>query len=152
MHFMNFLTESKKSEFSSLSEEKQNLIKEKMNSTSVMSTIQAENIWESAFKPQRTKLNFIEDMPEKFKAKWDNLTESKQSQIVAESKFYPLNTQYQINNFWQTRDLRPSSVELEKINESKSAGESANKLNESSISEERRSEIVNRVKFNLGRK
>jgi hypothetical protein len=99
MHFMNFLTESKKAEFASLSEEVQNRIVEKMNSTVVMSTIQAENVWESAFKPQRTGLNFIEDMPEKFRGKWENLSEVKQNQIIAESKFYPLNTQYQINNF-----------------------------------------------------
>lgn len=151
MHFMNFLTESKRAEFESLNEEKQELIKEKMNSTSIMSTIQAENIWESAFKPQRNKLNFIEDMPERFRNKWNDLSESKQSQIIAESKFYPLNTQYQINNFWQTRDLRPSQVQLEKINESKSASESVNQKQQSFISEERRNDIINRVKHNLGR-
>jgi hypothetical protein len=30
---------------------------------------------------------------------------------------YPLETQYQIDNFWQTRDLRMKKVEIQKINE-----------------------------------
>lgn len=151
MHFMNFLTESKKAEFASLSEEVQNRIVEKMNSTVVMSTIQAENVWESAFKPERTQLNVVTDMPEKFHGKWENLSEVKQNQIIAESKFYPLNTQYQINNFWQTRDLRSSHVELEKINESKTAGESKSVSQNSSISDDYKNELISRVKFNLGR-
>jgi hypothetical protein len=60
-------------------------------------------------------------MPEKYRKQWENLSEAKQNQIKAQSKLYPLNTQYQIDNFWQTRDLRPSQVVLESINESKSA-------------------------------
>jgi hypothetical protein len=151
MNFMNFLTESKKAEFVSLSEEAQARIVEKMNAAPIMSTIQAENVWESAFKPQRTELNFIEDMPEKFRGKWENLSEVKQNQIIAESKFYPLNTQYQINNFWQTRDLRTTHVELEKINESKTAGESKSVSQNSTISDDYKNELISRVKFNLGR-
>jgi len=49
MHFMNFLGESKKNEFDSLSTEKQAMIVESMNAKPIMSTIQAENVWESNF-------------------------------------------------------------------------------------------------------
>lgn len=152
MHFMNFLSESKKNEFNSLSEDKQKLIVESMNAKPIMSTSQAENIWESAFIEKKRELNFIDDMPEKYQVKWASLSESRQQQIIAESKFHSLNTPYAINNFWATRDLRPSQFELEKINEGKTAGEQADAAKkEPIISESYAAELINRVKFNIGR-
>lgn len=152
MHFMNFLSESKKNEFNSLSEEKQTAIVESMNATPIMSTVQAENIWESCFTEKRKELNFIDDMPEKFRAKWDNLSEARQSQIIAESKFHQLNTPYAINNFWSTRDMRSAQVETEKLNESKTAAEqTAAAKKEPLINESFAADLINKVKFNLGR-
>jgi len=152
MHFMNFLSESKKNEFNSLSEEKQTAIVESMNATPIMSTVQAENIWESCFTEKRKELNFIDDMPEKFRARWDNLSEARQSQIIAESKFHQLNTPYAINNFWSTRDMRSAQVETEKLNESKTAAEqTAAAKKEPLINESFAADLINRVKFNLGR-
>lgn len=150
MHFMNFLSESKKNEFNSLSEEKQQMIVESMNAKPIMSTVQAENIWESCFIEKKRELNFINDMPEKFAAKWEALSESRKNQIIAESKFYTLTTPYAINNFWGTRDLRPSQMELEQINESKTAAEAA-APKEPLVNESFANDLVNRVKFNLGR-
>lgn len=152
MHFMNFLSESKKNEFNSLSEEKQTAIVESMNATPIMSTVQAENIWESCFTEKRKELNFIDDMPEKFRTKWDNLSEARQSQIIAESKFHQLNTPYAINNFWSTRDMRSAQVETEKINESKTAAEQTEAAKkEPLINESFAADLINKVKFNLGR-
>jgi hypothetical protein len=150
LHFMNFLNESRKVEFQSLNEEAQTKLTKNMNKSLVMSSIQAENVWESTFKPQRTTLNFIEDMPEKFQEKWNNLSEARQSQVIAESKFHPLNTQYQINNFWQTRDLRSQQVNAESLNESKTAAE-LEKTQEPLVNESFAADIVARVKHNLGR-
>lgn len=148
-HFMNFLSESKKNEFKSLSEDKQKLIVESMNAAPIMSTNQAENVWESAFIEKRRELNFIADMPEKYHAKWSSLSEARQNQIIAESKFHNLNSPYTINNFWATRDLRPTQVELETLNESKTAGEQTK--TEPAINESFATDLINRVKFNLGR-
>ena len=89
-------------------------------------------------------------MPEKFSAKWESLSESRKNQIIAESKFYTLTTPYAINNFWGTRDLRPSQMELEQINESKTAAEAA-APKEPLVNESFANDLVNRVKFNLGR-
>jgi hypothetical protein len=150
-HFMNFLTESRKAEFESLNESAQALLVLNMNKGLVMSSIQAENIWESTFKPQRTTLDFIQDMPEKFTEKWNNLTEGRRNQIIAESKFHPLNTQYQINNFWQTRDLRSTQVALETLTESKTAAESSAEEKAPLVNEAYAADIVARVKHNLGR-
>lgn len=152
MHFMNFLSESKKNEFKSLSEDKQKLIVESMNAKPIMSTSQAENIWESAFIEKKRELNFIDDMPEKYQVKWAALSESRQQQIIAESKFHSLNTPYAINNFWATRDLRPSQFELEKINEGKTAAEQTEEAKkEPIVNESFAADLINRVKFNLGR-
>lgn len=152
MHFMNFLSESKKNEFKSLSEDKQKLIVESMNTKPIMSTSQAENIWESAFIEKKRELNFIDDMPEKYQSKWAALSEGRQQQIIAESKFHSLNTPYTINNFWATRDLRPSQFELEKINEGKTAAEQTKVAKkEPMVNEDFAANLINRVKFNLGR-
>ena len=150
MHFMNFLGESKKNQFNSLSEDKQATIVESMNAKPIMSTIQAENIWESNFIEKKKELDVITDMPEKFRSKWDNLSESRQHQILSESRFHPVGNQYGINNFWATRDLRSSQMVTESINESKTAAESA-ATKEPLVNESFANDLIEKMKFRLGR-
>jgi hypothetical protein len=151
MHFMNFLSESKKNEFDSLADDKKVLLVESMNSKPIMSTIQAENVWESCFITERKAINFLENMPEKFRSKWDNLSENRQQQIIAESKFHSLNTPYAINNFWGTRDLRSTQMNLESINESKTAAEAAQTKTEPLLNESFQTDLIEKMKFRLGR-
>jgi len=152
MFFMNFLTESKKQQFQSLTDDKKGLIVEKMNSDRCMSTVDADRIWESCFTPEKKPLNFIDDIPEKFQTKWESLSEARKFQIIAESKMYTLDTPYKINNFWSTRDLRDTVVGLEKLNESKTAAEQAMIQNNGyAVNEEYRQALVNKVRFNLGK-
>jgi hypothetical protein len=150
MHFMNFLTESKKNQFNELSEDKQKSIVESMNAKPIMSTVQAENIWESNFIEKPRELNIIDDMPEKYKERWSNLSEARQKQIISESKFHSTNTQYAINNFWSTRDLRSTQVEIEKINESKTAAEAA-QTKEPLLNESYKNDLVEKMRFRLNR-
>ena len=150
MHFMNFLSESKKNEFDSLSEDKKVLIVESMNKNSIMSTVQAENVWDSCFITERKAINFIDDMPEKYRDKWEALSENRKEQIIAESKFHSLNTPYAINNFWQTRDMRDTQMNLQAINEAKTAAEAAEKK-ESLLNESFRNDLVEKMKHRLGR-
>ena len=151
MHFMNFLSESKKNEFDSLADDKKVLLVESMNSKPIMSTIQAENVWESCFITERKAINFLENMPEKFRSKWDNLSENRQQQIIAESKFHSLNTPYAINNFWGTRDMRSTQMNLEAINESKTAAEAAQTKTEPLLNESFQTDLIEKMKFRLGR-
>jgi len=58
---------------------------------------------------------FISAMPTEYAEAWANLSEAKQNQIVAQSKYHSLNTEYQVANFWQTRDLREAPVQMEKV-------------------------------------
>jgi hypothetical protein len=119
LHFLRFLNESKKGEFESLTDDKKEAIVEAFKVNRYFSNSDAERIWESVFNPVSEKLNYITNMPKAYKEAWNNLSESQQDAIKAQAKFHALNTQYQINNFWQTRDLRTSKVQLEKIDESK---------------------------------
>jgi|LakMenE01Jun11ns_1017448.scaffolds.fasta_scaffold9912763_2 hypothetical protein len=109
-HFFRFLDASKRNEFSSLNESKQNEIKGAFEINKYFSVADANRIWESCFIQKPTSLDVVGNMPEKYKAKWESLNESQRSSILAQSKFWPLNTQYQIDNFWQTRDLRTVKV------------------------------------------
>jgi len=151
MHFMNFLSESKRNEFDSLADTKKVLLVESMNSKPIMSSIQAENVWDSCFITERKAIDFIENMPEKFHSKWSNLSENRQEQIVAESKFHSLNNPYAINNFWQTRDLRSTQMNSEAINESKTAGEAAQVKSEPLLTEGYQADLIKQMKFRLGR-
>ena len=150
MHFMNFLSESKKNQFDSLDESKKTLIVESMNKDSIMSTVQAENVWDSCFITERKAINFIDDMPEKYTYKWEALSENRKEQIIAESKFHSLNTPYAINNFWQTRDMRDTQMNLQSINESKTAAEAAVKK-EPLLNESFKNDLVEKMKHRLGR-
>lgn len=58
---------------------------------------------------------FIALMPTEYTETWTNLSEAKQNQIIAQAKYHTLNTEYQVANFWQTRDLRDTSIEMEKV-------------------------------------
>lgn len=58
---------------------------------------------------------FIEAMPTEYSEAWTNLSESKKTQILAQAKYHTLSTEYQVANFWQTRDLRESTPAMEKI-------------------------------------
>nr|QPI16508.1 MAG: hypothetical protein NIOZUU157_00410 [Virus NIOZ-UU157] len=151
MHFMNFLSESKKNEFDSLSEDKRGLIVESMNKDSIMSTVQAENVWDSCFITERKAINFIDNMPSKYSDKWNALSESRKEQIIAESKFHSLSTPYAINNFWQTRDLRDTQMNLEAINESKTAAEAATEKKEPLLNEAYQADLIQKMKFRLNR-
>ena len=58
---------------------------------------------------------FLAAMPTEYRSAWENLSESKKNQIEAQSKYHTLNTEYQVRNFWQTRDLRDTKIEMEKV-------------------------------------
>jgi hypothetical protein len=50
-------------------------------------------------------------MPAKYRDSWNGLNESQKNAIKAQASVKVLDNQYAIDNFWSTRDLRPSKVE-----------------------------------------
>jgi hypothetical protein len=148
--FFSLLGESKKAEFESLNESKREEILNKFNSSRCLSSREAEAIWESCFTEERKTLHFINDMPSKYVEKWNNLPKVRQDKIIAESNYFPLNTEYQINNFWSTRDLRSSQVSMEQLNESKTAAEQT-EVKKPLVDNDYARALVEKVKFNLGK-
>ena len=98
----------------------------------------------------------IEDIPNQpetnnLQSELDQFKESRKEQIIAESKFHSLSTPYAINNFWQTRDLRDTQMNLETLNESKTAAEAAQEKTEPLLNESFSADLIQKMKFRLNR-
>ena len=52
---------------------------------------------------------WLAEAPEEYKALWESLEPGVKNSVVAQSKFYKLETSYQIKNFWETRMLTKSA-------------------------------------------
>lgn len=125
MQFLNFLNEDKKKQFQSLNESVKNeLIETYKSNKEYFAGNVANEIFESVVNRDAGVPDFIKQMPVEYNETWSKLSTGRKNEIVAESKRYNLSTEYQITNFWQTRDLRDKQVQIERINESKvAAGE-----------------------------
>jgi uncharacterized protein YoxC len=126
LHFLNFLDSSKRNEFDSLNEEVKDKVVEAFKTNKFYGSADALRIWESCFYSAPIVKNWLKDMPEKYKASWNSLNESQKNAIKAQASTRLLNTQYQIDNFWATRDLRNVIIN---VNESEAI---AAPINESS--------------------
>ena len=70
---------------------------------------------------------FLDMIPSELVPAWEGLNESQRGAIVAQSKFYKLDTPYQINHFWKTRGLvSVKSESTEFLNESQNTNNPAN--------------------------
>jgi len=84
----------------------------------------ANGLWESVFAEPVKTIDWLANMPEKFKSSWDSLNESQQANVKAQASVRNLDTQYKIDHFWSTRDLRASNPS-EQIDETQSVNESS---------------------------
>jgi len=121
-HFLRFLDTTKRNEFEALNENAQGKITEAFATNRYLSVQDANRIWNSCFTPAApAKLDVIANMPERYKGVYESLNESQKDLISKQARLFgSLETQYQIDNFWQTRDLRPRKIEIQKINENES--------------------------------
>jgi hypothetical protein len=114
-HFFQFLGESKRKEFEAFNEETKTKIINAFNRNRYYGTADALQIWESCFIKETKTLNWLSSMPNRFISSWNALSESQQNSIKAQASTKLLETQYQIDNFWSTRDLR--EVKVDALNE-----------------------------------
>jgi hypothetical protein len=115
-HFFQFLGEAKRREFDALNDEMKAKIVDAFQTNRYYGSADANRIWESCFITAPKKLDWLLNMPSKFVASWNTLTESQKNAIKAQASTRVLESQYQIDNFWATRDLREVKADL--INES----------------------------------
>ena len=114
--FLNFLSESKRAQFDKLEESEKLRLINIFENSKYYGTADVERIFENSIKQEPVQLNWLTDMPVQYIESWNGLNESQKNTIKAQASIRSLNTAYQIENFWSTRDLRPSKVEV--INES----------------------------------
>ena len=114
--FVELLESDYKKEFIGLSSDLKKKVIESVKGRTSAEDINS--VYESIVHPTAKKLDLIENMPEIYRKTWETLSESKKNSITAQSKYYNLKTQYQIDNFWSTRDLSPDRVQFQPLNES----------------------------------
>jgi hypothetical protein len=122
-HFLNFLNESRRNEFKAFDDESKTKVIRAYESNSWFGSNDASGIWESVFAEPVKSIDWLENMPEKHQSAWNSLNESQQTAVKAQASVRNLDTQYKIDHFWATRDLR-SHNPSEQINEGTSLNES----------------------------
>lgn len=116
-HFFAFISEAKKEEFNSLTDaEKANVIA-KVEGKGFLTESQIYALWNNviAGAPVENEPTVLAAMPSEYRETWNRLSEAKKNQILAQAKYHKLDTEYQVRNFWQQRDLRETSTVMEKV-------------------------------------
>jgi hypothetical protein len=123
-HFLHFLNESQRGEFKSFDDETKAKVIRTFENNNWFGSSDATGLWESVFAEPVKSIDWLGNMPEKFKSSWDSLNESQQASVKAQASVRNLDTQYKIDHFWSTRDLRASNPS-EQIDETKTLNESS---------------------------
>ena len=116
--FLNVVSGSVQEAYNALNEDAKTEVRNRVTKRAFMNEAQISAIIENADAVVEARSNepfFITAAPAEYKEKFESLTEGKQNQIKAQAKYHTLNTEYQVRNFWETRDLREVKVDLEKL-------------------------------------
>jgi hypothetical protein len=111
LNFLNFLSESKRNQFHSLNDDMKERVISTFESNKYYGSADAEKLFESIFIIQAPVMNWLSNMPSKYREAWNGLNESQKNAIKAQASVRNLDTQYKIDDFWSTRDLRTVKVE-----------------------------------------
>jgi hypothetical protein len=85
------------------------------NALNESSQQKADNLVNGLLKEEKLEDKWLVEAPEDYKTLWESLDSLVKNTVIAQSKFYKLDTPYQIKNFWETRKL----IKTEAVNESK---------------------------------
>ena len=127
--FFRIVSGSTQSKYNELNEDAKKEVRQSVAKRGFMTEAQIVSLIESSqliVENRNAEPFVLSAMPSEYKEQWESLSESKQAQVLAQSKYFTLNTEYQVANFWQTRDLReskPNMERLEMVNEKKSVQE-----------------------------
>ena len=116
--FLNVVSGSVQEAYNTLNEDAKTEVRNRVTKRAFMNESQISAIIENANAVVEAKNNepfFMTAIPAEYKEKFESLTEGKQSQIKAQANYHTLKTEYQVRNFWETRDLREVKVDLEKL-------------------------------------
>ena len=145
--FLKLVDENTKKGFISLNEaEKQKVVKA-LNEQNYNSGTEVVQIMGSALTEQvNSGEKFLDMMPESIIPAWEAMNENQKSAIIAQSKTHRLETPYQINHFWATRGISTPAANLERLNESQEAPNTANVAVSNAYMENIKAELEKRFK------
>jgi len=130
--FISLLGENDKKEFASLSDsDKQKVAVEVAKHPTTDSKV-IKGLWESALVENKVEEPlWLKLAPKTYREAYDKAPNVVKESINARSEFYPLETQYQIENFWQTSGLNPKKerTSLNEVFTAKNPKESEQKMN-----------------------
>lgn len=128
-HFFKFIAEAKKKEFNALTIEEKTTVAKAIEGKGFLTESQIYALWNNALAPvQQAEPLVISAMPAEYRETWNSLSEGKKNQLLAQSKYHRLETEYQVRNFWQTRDLREVAQVIEKVEMIKESTEEVKQL------------------------
>ena len=117
-HFLHFLNEDRRADYTDFDDETKAKVIRAYESNDWFGSTDASGIWEGVFAEPEKKIDWLESRPEKYDSLWESLNESQKNTVKAQATMRTLDTQYKIDHFWATRDLRGSNPS-EQIDESK---------------------------------
>jgi hypothetical protein len=128
--FVKFLGENKRNEFFSLNETEKQRVTNALNANPSFSEERIVKVWESALANVETNEKWLTNMPVEYLPVWEAASTEVKDRITRQANLYRLETQYQINNFWQTRGLgKTDQAIVESLNESKRIETAKNDIN-----------------------
>jgi len=116
--FFKVVSSKVQEKYNALNEDAKKEVRYNVSKRGFMTESQIESLIESStliVENRNAAPYFIEVMPTEYKETWEALSEGKQNQIKAQANYHRLETEYQVRNFWQTRDLRETAPKMEKI-------------------------------------
>lgn len=116
-HFFKFVSESARTEFNELATEDKTKVLSAIEGRGFLTEGQILGLWQNSLLNAvvATDPKVVTLMPTEYKDTYAKLSEAKKGSILAQSKYHVLETAYQVANFWQTRDLRDTTVVMEKV-------------------------------------
>jgi len=119
--FVQFLSENKKAEFSTLNETEKKRVANALDAKPAFDEERIVKVWNSALASVEVNESWLTDMPVEFLPLWESASADTKDKITRQAKMFRLESSYQIKNFWQTRGLGKPSEGTSEINESKRA-------------------------------
>ena len=116
-HFFKLVGSSTAEKYNALNEDARTAVRTQVEGSGFLTESQIVRIIENQTKEVEAANEplVLSAMPTEYKEKWENLSEARKNQLLAQSKYHKVETEYQVRNFWQTRDLRETAPVMEKV-------------------------------------
>jgi hypothetical protein len=100
-----FVSESVKRHFYGLNSIQRQKIVDRINEVNAVNETEITRVFAEVLNENRVEDLFIINMPDAVRPIWETLQPEQKSVLIAESKFFTLTSQAQIDNFWSTRTI-----------------------------------------------